>query len=99
MDGITCDLCGKSLLVDEDVRYVADVVVYAAYDPMELTSSDLERDITAEIRRTLDAMKGRDATELEEEVAAVRRLDLCPQCRKRFLRENLKAADGGKRQS
>ena len=85
VDGITCDICKKSLLVDEDVRYIAELVVYAAYDPMELTSADLERDIEAEIRRTLDIIRKRDTTELAEEVAAVRKLDLCPRCRKRLL--------------
>jgi len=87
VDGITCDMCGKSLLVDEDVRYVADMVVYAAYDPMELTSEDLERDIAAEIAATLEAVKGRDAKELEEEVVAARRIDLCPSCRRKLLDE------------
>ena len=53
MDGITCDMCGKSLLVDEDVRYIADVSrSYAAYDAMEITTEDLaRRDIAEEIRR------------------------------------------------
>jgi hypothetical protein len=93
MDGITCDLCGKSLLVDEDVRYVAEVVVYAAYDVMELTSADLERDIAGEVSDTLGALDGRDAKELEEEVAATRRLDLCAACRKEFLEEKLKTVN------
>jgi len=70
----------------EDVRYVADVTVFAAYDVMELTSEDLsKRDIRAEIERTLEALKGRDEKELEEEIIARRRLDLCPSCRRKFL--------------
>ena len=85
MDGITCDSCGKSLLVEESVRYVADVLVYAAYDPMELTSDDLRRDIAAEIRQTLKNIEQRDTKQLEEEVAAIRRFDLCPSCRVEFL--------------
>lgn len=91
MDGITCDVCGKSLLVDEDVRYVADVLVRAAYDPMELTSEDLERDIAGEIRDTLKRMQGKSAEELEEEVVAVRRYDMCPSCRKKLLKSGFKA--------
>lgn len=86
MDGITCDVCGKSLLVDEDVRYIADISIYAAYDAMEITTEDLQRrDIAEEIRKTLDAIGKRGTRELEEEVLAKRRLDLCPPCRKRFL--------------
>ena len=40
MEGITCDRCGKSLLIDESVRYEVKIVVQAAYDPMELTAED-----------------------------------------------------------
>ena len=90
MDGFTCDLCGKGLLADESVRYVAEVVVYAAYDPMEITAEDLEKDIAAEIEETLEVLKKRDAEELAEEVVAMRRLDLCPPCRKKLLDETLK---------
>ena len=97
MDGLNCDMCGKSLLVDEDVRYVADITVYAAYDVMELTTEDLaRRDIKAEIDRALAAAAGRDPKELEEEVIAKRRLDLCPSCRKLFLNDPLaKGSRGG----
>ncbi len=84
-----CDLCGKTLLVDEDVRYIADICVFAAYDVMEITSFDLDRDIKAEIRKTLKNMEGRDTTELEEEVYAKRLLDLCPSCRKIFIDDPL----------
>lgn len=86
MDGITCDMCGKALLADEEVRYVAEIKVYAAYDVMEMTSEDLKRrDVRAEIRKTLESMEGREASELEEEVAAFRTFDLCPSCRRKFL--------------
>ncbi len=86
MDGITCDMCGKPLLADEDVRYKAEVRVWAAYDVMEVSRDDLERrDVAEEIRKTLAALEGRDAADLEDEVYALRRFDLCPPCRKRFL--------------
>jgi hypothetical protein len=99
VDGITCDMCGKSLLVDEEVRYVADVRVYAAYDPMELTTRDLEaRDVRAEIERTLETLEGVGEIEAQEEVYATRRLDLCPSCRKLFLDDPLaRSARGGSR--
>jgi len=86
MDGITCDMCGKPLLADEDTRYIAEVKIYAAYDVMELTTEDLEkRDIAAEIEKAIKAASRRDAKELEEEVFAHRKFDLCPSCRKQFL--------------
>ena len=95
MDGITCDMCGKSLLVDEDVRYVAELVVHAAYDPMELTSQDLQRDIRAEIAETLARIEERDAAELAEEIIATRRMDLCPPCRRKLLEGPFASASGG----
>lgn len=73
-------------MADEDVRYVADVRVFAAYDVMEMTTDDLEsRDLRAEMRRALEAAEGRDTRELEEEIYAERRFDLCPSCRRKFL--------------
>jgi len=85
MHGLSCDRCGKSLLIDEEVRYLARIEVVAAYDPPEITRRDLETDFDAELRRLVRSMEGRDAKSLEEEVAAIRRFDLCPPCRKLFL--------------
>jgi len=86
MHGLVCDRCGKNLLVEEQTRYLVRIEVAAAYDPPEITRADLERDFDAEIRRLVKSMEGRDARELEEEVALVRRFDLCPPCRGEFVR-------------
>ena len=85
MHGLSCDRCAKSLLIDEEVRYLARVEVVAAYDPPELMRADLERDFDAEIRRLVRAMEAGDAKEMTEQVAVIRRFDLCPPCRKVFL--------------
>ena len=53
----TCDMCGKALLVDESVRYVVKVQVYVAYDQMEITEEDLERDRFDEMEQVLDEME------------------------------------------
>lgn len=87
MHGLTCDRCGKGLLLEEDVRYLARVEIVAAYDPPEIMKADLEKDFDAEIRRLVKQMEGRTRKDLEEEVAAVRRFDLCPPCRKALLAE------------
>ena len=87
MDGISCDRCRKSLLVDEPVRYVAEVKVFAAYDVMELTAEDLAEDHRAEILRLVKEIEGRDARSLEDEVARVLKFDLCPACQRDFLRD------------
>ena len=82
--GLTCDRCGKPLLADEDIRYVARIEVYAAYDPMELTAEDLAADNRAEIRRLVAKMHKREPAELEAQVYEAFRFDLCPACRKLY---------------
>ncbi len=49
MNGITCDMCDNELLIDEDVRYISEIQVYAAYDPLEITASDLKKDFRSAI--------------------------------------------------
>lgn len=85
-DGISCDRCQKSLLVDENVRYVADLRVYAAYDPLEMTRDDLMRNPRPDIDALAAELAKRDAGELMDEVARVFKLDLCPPCQKELLR-------------
>ena len=85
----TCDLCGKTLLADEDTRYVVKVEVYAAYDPMELTSQDLEDDRTEEMQDLLDEMADSDPEHLEDQVYKVFRFDLCPECHEAYLTDPL----------
>ena len=85
MHGLSCDRCGKSLLVDEEIRYLARVEVAAAYDPPELVRADLERDFDREIRALVRRMEEADPKDAEERVAAIRRFDLCPPCRDAFV--------------
>jgi hypothetical protein len=93
-DGLTCDGCGAPLLLDAEVRYVLDVRGYAAYDPLEITRADLDRDLDAEMRHTLEDLRERDPRALEEEVHNEFRFDLCPRCWKRFLRNPLGGLGG-----
>ena len=81
----TCDMCGKPLLSDEDVRYVVKIEVYAAYDPMEITEEDLDRDHKKEIADLLSQMEDMDPEELEEGVYKRMRFDLCAACHRRYL--------------
>ena len=89
MDGLTCDLCGKALLVDEPVRYEARIQVYAAYDPLEITPDDLTRDHRAEIRALLAQLRDADPQMIEENVYKEFRFDLCMACQRRYLRDPL----------
>jgi hypothetical protein len=85
----TCDLCGKPLLADEQTRYVVKIEVYAAYDPMEVSSEDAEGDHSEEMNALIEHMKGMSAQDAEEQVYKKFRFDLCPSCQARFLKDPL----------
>jgi hypothetical protein len=85
----TCDLCGKTLLADEDTRYVVKIEVYAAYDPMEITGEDLAEDRTDEMQGLFEEMEGMDAEDLEAGVFKMFRYDLCPECHAAYLKDPL----------
>ena len=85
----TCDLCGKAMHRDEDVRHVVKIEVYAAYDPLEITEEDLDQDHMEEIGHILSQMEDMDPHELEDEVYKGFRFDLCSSCHKKFLKDPL----------
>jgi hypothetical protein len=85
----TCDLCGRTLLADEDTRYVVKIEIYAAYDPMEISQEDLEEDRDEEIRDLLAEMQDLDAEDLENQVYKTFRYDLCPACHEAYLKDPL----------
>ena len=85
MDGITCDMCDKALLVDDASRYIVKIQIYAAYDPMELTAADIAQDRSDEMARLLRRVADMDATELEDGVYRALRFDLCPACQRVYL--------------
>ena len=89
MDGLSCDLCGKALLIDENARYLVRIQVYAAYDPMELTPDDLAKDHRAEIRKLIERLEDMDPQEVEDSVYKEFRFDLCPACQRRYIKSPL----------
>ena len=93
--GISCDGCQKSLLVDESVRYVVEVRVYAAYDPLEITRADLAADRREELEQILEACRTRSAEELEDQVYKEFRFHLCPPCQKKYIRDPLRIQAAG----
>ncbi len=89
MAGFVCDRCGRPLLVDEDVRYVVKMEVFAAYDPMELTTEDLKRDRRAEIAELIEKMKRMDPQKLEDSVYKSMVFDVCLTCQRTLLSDPL----------
>ncbi|MBI4617009.1 MAG: hypothetical protein HY720_25580 [Planctomycetes bacterium] len=94
MDHLTCDRCGGGLLLDEDVRYEVKIEVKAAYDVLELTAEDIQRDHTEEIRRLQEQAARMTEQELEDQVYKVFHLDLCATCQKRYIRDPFNLTPG-----
>ncbi len=91
----SCDLCSRNLESNDDLRYVVKVEVYAAYDASAEDDDD-DRDHLQEIQDILERLDDADDEQIGTDVYQVLRFDLCPECRKRFLknplgRESLKA--------
>jgi hypothetical protein len=85
---VTCDHCGKQVGAGED-HYVVKIEVFAAHDPAEITEADLEEDHMEAVSQLLQELEESDEAEGVEPAAQHFRYDLCPECRRRFLRDPL----------
>jgi len=84
----SCDLCQRELDSQDDLRYVVKVEVYAAFDPAA-GCDDEDRDHLEEIQDILERMDDVSGSEIGDEVYQQLRFDLCPECRKKFMRNPL----------
>ena len=92
MRKMTCDLCGKGLLIEEDVRYEVVIEVLCAYDPLEITHSDLARDRRDEIKKLIEKLKDADPQEIADQVYKRFDFDLCPVCQREYIKNPLRLA-------
>ncbi len=84
----SCDICKRDLDPDQDLRYVVKMEVFAAFDPAA-DDDDADRDHLQEIQDILERMEDADSDHIGEDVFQQLRFDLCPECRKKFLRNPL----------
>jgi hypothetical protein len=91
----SCDLCKRPLDPQDDLRYVVKLEVYAAFDPMEVEDSDTDNDNLQNLSDLLERLDDARSSDVGEDVYQQLRFDLCPECRKRFLKNPLgkKAAE------
>lgn len=85
----TCDVCKRPLDPKDDLRYVVKVEVFAAFDPLDLGEQNEDRDNLEDLQDILDGADEVRAEELDNDVYQQLRFDLCPDCRKRFLKNPL----------
>jgi hypothetical protein len=85
----SCDLCKRLIDTEEDVRYVLKMEVYAALDPA-LDDVDDDRDGLQDVQDMLQRIDELETSEVaQDDVYQQLRFDLCPECRKKFLKAPL----------
>ncbi len=85
----TCDWCKRELDPQNDLRYVVKIEVYAAFDPAATDSDEDDRDHLEEIQDILERMDDSANDQIGEDVYQQLRYDLCPECRKKFVKNPL----------
>jgi hypothetical protein len=83
-----CDRCGQPIDPGQ-LRFIAKIQVFAAYDPLEITFEDLTRDHTPEIRRILQQCEGLTEAELMRDVYVDFQFDLCCACQRVYIEDPL----------
>ncbi len=86
-----CDMCGKSLVPEEDDRYVVKIEIYAACDSMEVDDDDLiddfeEDDEEEEEEEEEDNINHEEMDGVEYKTF---RYDLCSKCHSRYMQDPL----------
>ncbi len=81
-----CDRCGQPL-DNGTLRYIAKIQVYAAYDPLEITFEDLNRDYSEEIQQVVKQCEGVGEKQLMDSVYVDFEFDLCPGCQREYIKQ------------
>ncbi len=85
-----CDMCGKSLVPEEDDRYVVKIEIYAACDSMEVDDdliNDFEEDDEEEEEE--EEVDNIDLEEMDGVEYKTFRYDLCSKCHSRYMQDPL----------
>lgn len=87
----SCDLCGKDIEANVDARFVLKMEVFAASDPAELTTADLDQDPIESLSEALRQAEeeGTDPGEVLAPASKNFRYDLCTECHRKFLQDPL----------
>ena len=85
-----CDMCGKSLVPEEDDRYVVKIEIYAACESMEVDDDeDLINDFEEDDEDDDDEVDNLDPEEIDGVEYKTFRYDLCSKCHSRYLQDPL----------
>ncbi len=84
----SCDCC-KRVLDPEALRYVVKMEVYAALDTSAVDDEEDDRDHLREIQDILQQADDAADDQIGSDVYETLRFDVCPECRKKFLKNPL----------
>ena len=87
-----CDMCGKSLVPEEDDRYVVKIEIYAACDSLEVDDDDdLINDFEEDDEEDDDddEVDNLDPDEIDSIEYKTFRYDLCSKCHSLYLQDPL----------
>ncbi len=88
----SCDMCGRSLVSEEDDRYVVKIEVYVACDSIDADGedeefiNDFEEDEDDDVDAEIDNL---DPDEIESIEYKTFRYDLCCKCHSKYLQDPL----------
>ncbi len=86
----SCDLCKRLIDAEDDLRYVVKMEIYAALDPaVDTEATGDDDDHLEEMQDILQHMEETGSDAVGEDVYQQLRFDLCPECRKRFVKNPL----------
>lgn len=89
MINYNCDMCGKSLVPEEDDRYVVKIEIYAACDSMDVDDEELINDFEEEDEEDDDEADSPDPDEIDCIEYKTFRYDLCSKCHSMYLQDPL----------
>lgn len=91
----SCDICGKPLHADKDVRYVVKIEVYGVYEEDDF-EEDVFEDELDEFEDLDDEVDDEEMEELEDAEYKTFRFDLCSKCHTQYLQNPLFIKDSRK---
>jgi hypothetical protein len=81
----SCDRCRKTIDAQE-TRFIVQLEVHAAMDPLELDEEEDDRDYLEEIQEILERLdEGDDIEPLRRYGSGHHTYDLCPDCYRKFI--------------
>lgn len=84
----TCDMCGRPL-GPEERRYVVQIHVFPAQNTTTDIELDADTDHLDELNELIEQIDVADETSLIDDTTHLKRLDLCPECSRKFVKSPL----------